>query len=92
MTLKFIDYSYSGGLCKGTLTIEDTDTGNTYEIEHCLCSGGTCGVNSAGDEDVTQGPWTVNSWTIPDELRDYVEDIENLANLNVPYGCCGYCV
>lgn len=87
--VKFI--SYDGKypcLCQGTLVIEVK--GKTYELKNVLCSGGDCGY-SPGLE-ITEAPWTIEEFFLPDELKPYIDEITYEVNCSVPWGCCGGCI
>lgn len=86
--VKFI--SYNGEypcLCYGTLVLEIE--GKRVELKNILSSGGTCYIDSDYDEIVKKGAWSVN---VPEEYKQYEEEITNLVNENVPFGCCGGCL
>lgn len=86
--VKFI--SYDGEfpcLCVGTLVLEIE--GKRVELENVLSSGGTCSIDNDYDEIVEEGPWSVN---LPEEYRQHEEEITDLVNDNVPFGCCGGCL
>lgn len=81
--------SYDGAfpnLCSGTLTM---DINGTIRKDFNLCSGGSCSLTADYDEEVEEGPWTVE---VPDDLKKYESIITQLVNENVPYGCCGGCI
>lgn len=83
--------SYNGewpSLCCGDLVIKVN--GKEYSEGLKLRSGGSIWIDfdNGGDGTVT-GPWTVS---VPDELEPYIEEIEDVVNANVPWGCCGGCI
>lgn len=41
------------------------------------------------NEHVNSGEWSVD---VPDELKEFKEEIQEVVNSNVRYGCCGGCV
>lgn len=102
-TIKFVSYDGAyPNLCSGTITL-DVD-GTTVELRHMLCSTGSVSWEGVGE--VTTGPWHLyrpdeenaefyDYHVIPKDIRftknelDYIED---LANENIPYGCCGGCM
>ena len=56
-------------------------------------SGGSAYYESdTGDEIVEAGPWEIHSFALPDELKPYAEEIGELFNTHVPWGCCGGCL
>ena len=86
--------SYDGAwpnLCSGTLTIKVD--GKTYAFNHAMMSGGhICGGPSTDwDMWAESGPWSLDLEEHP-ELEPYKEEITQVVNDNVPYGCCGGCI
>lgn len=89
--LKFISYDGSyPNLCSGTLVISLDDI--EYSMEYCMCSGGSVWFDDNWDEHVEEGKWTIRYESLPEPLRPFVSEIENLVNENVRWGCCGGCV
>lgn len=97
--------SYTGkypNLCNGILTLKINNSevkfGNDYHTnEHysdCFWhSGGTCGFHGYYEGSYREsGRWLINESEIPEEYREYTDDIEELFNDNVEYGCCGGCL
>jgi hypothetical protein len=87
--VKFISYNGSyPNLCSGDLVIEVN--GKIYELtDHPLSSGGSVRFDSDWNEHISSGEWSV---TVPNELKDYEEEITDIVNSNVRCGCCGGCV
>lgn len=93
--VKFI--SYTGrypNLCSGILTLEiegNTVTfGPTYkksQYPDFWASGGNCD----WDGNITSGPWIIDPDALPVEYQAYADEIEEVFNANVPWGCCGGC-
>lgn len=86
--VKFI--SYNGKypcLCVGTLVLEIE--GERVELKNVLSSGGTCFIDNDYNEIIEKDTWSVN---VPDEYRQHKEEITDLVNENVPFGCCGGCL
>lgn len=84
--VEFIDYD--GGfpcLCDGQLTIKVN--GEIHLLENILRSGGWI----TNDYTAEQGPWEIDLSDYPD-LKPYKEEIIDVVNENVPYGCCGGCI
>lgn len=90
MSVQFI--SYDGkypNLCSGTLVFSVND--KEYSIKYGLVSGG--GINFFEDNYyVSSGPWSIEPSSFPEELKPYFEEITDMINENIPYGCCGGCV
>lgn len=82
--------SYDGdypNLCSGELVLRIN--GKEVSLGRCLCSGGSVWFDDDWCEHVGCGPWSVN---VPEEFKQYEEEITNVVNENVPWGCCGGCV
>lgn len=45
------------------------------------------------DEDYVayEAPWIIDYDELPEFLKQYAEEIDEVFNENVPYGCCGGC-
>lgn len=86
--VEFISYDGSfPNLCSGTLMLKID--GEIVSWQHCLRSGGTVWFDDNWSVHVETGEWTVN---IPEEYEKYREEITDIVNSNIPYGCCGGCV
>lgn len=86
--VKFV--SYNGkypNLCSGELVV----CINNEEVNFgcCLTSGGNVWFDNKWMEHVEEGEWIVS---VPDEYREYEEEITDVVNASVPYGCCGGCI
>lgn len=84
--VKFI--SYDGAwpcLCQGTLVLEVN--GKEVSLQNCLTSGGY--VSWSDGDIVAEGPWTVH---LPKSLGKYKDEITQLVNESIPWGCCGGCI
>lgn len=91
--MKFISYDGDWpNLCRGTLVVEKD--GNQYSIYRALISGGWCGFDPDGEDQVEEGPWIIDPDELPNELKNDndIAELEELANTNVPHGCCGGCL
>lgn len=85
--IEFVDYTGEYPcLCSGTLTIKVN--GKEYEIEG-LRSGGHVWFDDNWGDHVETGPWSID---LPEEIRQYKDEIEEIVNEKVPWGCCGGCV
>lgn len=95
--VKFV--SYDGKypcLCMGTLILEIDGTkhsfGNKGKFPEFWSSGGTHGFTSDWEVNVTDGEWIINVDEIPEQFRQYANEIDKVFNDNVTYGCCGGCI
>ena len=101
--VKFI--SYTGkypSLCMGILTLEidgkQYQFGNVWPQKEEIfprfwLTGGDCGFkNNYTQSYVNEGEWQIDYTEIPEQLRKYAREIDEIFNLNVPYGCCGGCL
>lgn len=87
--IKFI--SYDGeypNLCSGVLVLEID--GKTVEFPpFSLESGGGANWREGA---VWDGPWDIDSDQIPDEYKHRKDEILEVVNANVEWGCCGGCL
>lgn len=100
--VKFV--SYTGKypcLCVGILTLE-------IDGEICTFGGGhgepkamydsfwSSGGSITSDKDwnfkVEHDEWVINADDLCLKYRQYAEEIDEVFNANVPYGCCGGCI
>ena len=66
--MKFISYDGDWpNLCRGTLVVEKD--GNQYSIYGALISGGWCGFDPDGEDQVEEGPWIIDPDELPNELK-----------------------
>lgn len=82
--------SYDGAwpnLCSGELVLRIE--GKEVNLGCCLCSGGRVRFDSDWCEHVESGAWSVD---VPEEFAQYADEITEIVNDNVPWGCCGGCV
>lgn len=104
MEIKFVNYTGSyPNLCSGVLTLLVNGKEVTFgpewkgaEFPKFWASGGSCGFAGKGwtDEYVNTGRWF---WSIfeADKLKEflpYKDELMEIFNLNVPFGCCGGCL
>ena len=100
--VKFV--SYTGcypNLCNGVLTllIEGIEVrfGHDYSKYNSWKTDGNYNSfwNSGGylDRDYCShhGEWEINAAKLPEEYKKYANEIDEIFNANVPYGCCGGC-
>ena len=55
-------------------------------------SGGCVSFDNNWTEHVESGKWEICKDELPDELKPFAQEIDDLFNANVPWGCCGGCV
>lgn len=79
------NYSYYRG---GKFTDEDSDNPN---FESFWTSGG-CIAGSIEDLHLEKGEWQIDADDLPEQFRDIANEIDEVFNANVPWGCCGGCV
>ena len=82
--------SYNGeypNLCSGELVLRID--GKEVNFGSCLCSGGYVIFDDNWCEHVGCGEWSVD---VPEEFAQYADEITEVVNDNVPWGCCGGCV
>lgn len=104
--VRFINYTGKyPSLCMGVLILEidgkryhfGYDYDGKYKDVKMLpqfwSSGGSCGFrNNYSDTYVEHDDWRIDTDELPAELLDYAEEIDEVFNENVPYGCCGGCL
>ena len=56
------------------------------------CSGGHAGFDSDWNEIVEYSPWIIREDDLPEELKPFANEISDVFNDHVPYGCCGGCL
>lgn len=104
--VKFIEYTGKyPTLCMGVLVLEidgqryyfGYDYDGKYKDVKMLpqfwVSGGGCGFrNNYSESYVNHDDWRIDVDYLPKEFHPYAEEIDELFNENVPYGCCGGCL
>ncbi len=103
--VKFISYTGKWpSLCHGILTLEILGEKHTFgtqgtygpklpdgsspEFQEFWSTGGRCGMPPDGIE---TGEWAIDVSALPEQFRDYAEEIDAAMNANVEHGCCGGC-
>ena len=90
MSIEFV--SYTGKypcLCSGILTVRIDGEEVVFEDPFWV-SGGACHYDT---ESTTKAPWEVKVRTwIPEKYRQYADELIQVFNENVPFGCCGGCL
>lgn len=105
--VEFVSYDGEWpNLCRGTLVLlidgeraefhcsyySDEDAANGRYKDFWI-SGGSCGFSSDWIESyVTEGRWEVWEGELPEKFRKYAEEIEEVINDGMPWGCCGGCL
>lgn len=101
MKIEFISYSGEWpSLCLGTAIYnidgKEVKFGHMEENSSFWRSGGHVWFD--GDDDwngewvVESGKWELDDFYLKDEYKPYAEELIDLFNENVPYGCCGGCI
>lgn len=98
--VKFISYAGKWpNLCSGVLTLEICGTQYKFgNVDGCdfmgfWRSGGSCGFTDDYDNTyVTTGAWIIDELNLPDEFKQYADEIDRVFNDNVGFGCCGGCL
>ena len=83
------DGSYPN-LCSGELVA--TIDGKRWEFPiYCMSPGGSIIFDDDGNENITQGPWSISSWPegFPEGMKNELTDA---VNSNVTWGNCGGCI
>jgi hypothetical protein len=82
--------SYDGEypcLCSGVLKIKID--GKEIALKNCLSSGGSVWFDDDCAEHIEEGEWTLD---VPKKYEHLKQEITDVVNVNVPYGCCGGCI
>ncbi len=97
--VKFIRYTGRyPNLCSGELTIEVDGKiytfGDSRSLPRFWMSGGSCGFLGSDycESYVSEDEWNICADLLPEELRQYACEINEVFNECVPYGCCGGCL
>ena len=96
--VKFVSYTGSyPNLCNGILTLEidgiEYTFGNSWkkpksDFDGFWCSGG----GLTRDYETYCEEWKINIDWLPEQFREYAEEIDDVFNRNVRWGCCGGCI
>lgn len=94
--VEFISYTGSyPNLCSGLLTLRINGEIHTFgyrkeaEFPSFWLSGGGLLPDYEG---TYNGEWIIDKKDIPEQFKDYAEEIDKIFNENVEYGCCGGCI
>lgn len=96
--VKFVKYDGDYPcLCSGDLTLEIDGIEYTFGSGHTdfmgfWRSGGTVWFDDDWSEHVEEDRWIIDVDDIPEQFRKYAEEIDDVFNENVEWGCCGGCV
>lgn len=74
--------------CFGTLVVRIE--GVVFTLVNRLVSGGSVWFDDDWSEHVEEGEWGLSE--LPEEIEPFRQQILDLVNENVPFGCCGGCV
>lgn len=72
----------------GRFTDEDPDNPN---FEKLWSSGGRI-YGCMEDLYAVEGEWHIDADDLPEQFRDIADEIDEVFNNNVPWGCCGGCI
>lgn len=100
--------SYTGAypnFCSGVLTLridgEEVRFGHDYIFESretdgnydaFWVTGGTCGFYANGEDYINHDEWQLIESNLPEKYEPYSEELINVFNDNVRWGCCGGCL
>lgn len=100
--------SYDGkhpNLCQGTLVLnidgkditfapDKKRINNVTVFPTFWSTGGSKGFHGPGYSNpyTTSGEWVIYKEDLPEQYRQYVSEIDEVFNDNVPFGCCGGCL
>ena len=104
--VKFVSYDgHYPCLCTGKLVLEIdgelvTFGGSTYKWKSdkdynpaFWKSGGSVWFSAKWEEEhIEKGEWRLEPDDIPERYQKYSQEMINVFNENVPYGCCGGCL
>ncbi len=72
---------------------EAIDKINKFYLPRFWTSGGTAYIDHKGDEHVGSGPWELMDVEfLPKSLQPHAQELIDVFNENVPWGCCGGCI
>lgn len=86
--------SYNGkfpNLCSGTLVLEIDGSLYTFGLGEQYNSFWVSGGGLDEDFCPYYGPWIIFPDELPENIRQYADEIGEVFNENVPNGCCGGC-
>ena len=108
MDIRFVSYSGDyPSLCCGILklTIDgqrwvfdrycsepEVDANGDIHSSPFWISGGCAGVDSECNSFCITDPWELDAEEIPEQLKGHEDELIEIFNDNVPWGCCGGCI
>ena len=93
--VEFVSYSGSfPNLCSGKLVlkIDGKEVSFGPHKNKFWFTGGNCGFDSRGCENITHDEWKLWEDEIPPQYTKYAQEMIDVFNANVPFGCCGGCI
>lgn len=105
--VEFVSYTGEyPNLCRGVLTLridgEEVRFGHDYNIfeswktdgnyEEFWTTGGACGFCTNGEDYIDHDEWQLIESNLPEKYEPYSEELINVFNENVWWGCCGGCL
>ena len=103
--VEFVNYTGRyPNLCSGILTLKIDGKkytfGNDYtqstsneNHERFWHSTGSCGfLNNYENSYINSGDWAIDVEELPEEIKQYALEIDEVFNANVAQGCCGGCL
>ena len=102
--VKFVSYDGKRpNLCTGTLVLNINGTDYSFgfttvpgmskcDFPMLWHSGGRVLFDNDWNANVTSGRSQIDYLDLPEQFREYADEIDEVFNDNVPYGCCGGCV
>ena len=97
--VEFVEYTGEyPNLCRGTLTLKiDGDIvvfgNNKHDYPIFWESGGDAYfTDNYSESHVTLEEWLIDYQEIPEKYRKYADEIDQVFNENVEFGCCGGCL
>ena len=99
MNIKFVSYTGAyPNLCSGVLTLNIDDVDKTFGDDDCdynkfWVTGGRAYFSRGWSKShIETDEWIIIRDELPLELKPYTEEIAEIFNDNVTYGCCGGCL
>lgn len=105
--VEFVSYTGKyPNLCSGVLTLridgEEVRFGHDYYVleswktdgnyDEFWATGGACGFYADGEDYVNHDEWQLVKSNLPEKYKPYGEELINVFNDNVHWGCCGGCL